>query len=94
MAKEKIQKNKQRSTKHIYKTKDRVTLTPLKTGGELRCSGRVELVNLFILPPYFFNKYILKLLLRNYTMTFYYNIHVCKSCKISLRSVQRQKLIK
>jgi hypothetical protein len=31
--------NKQRSTKHTYKTKDRVT--PLKTGGELRCSGRV-----------------------------------------------------
>jgi len=32
MAKEKVQKNKQRSTKHIYKTKDRVTRTPLKTG--------------------------------------------------------------
>ena len=41
MAKEKVQKNKQRSTKHIYKTKDRVTRTPLRTGGELRCSGRV-----------------------------------------------------
>ena len=41
MAKEKVQKNKQRSTKHIYKTKDRVTRTPLKTGGELRCSRRV-----------------------------------------------------
>jgi hypothetical protein len=41
--KEKVQKNKQRSTKHTctYKTKDRVTRTPLKTGGELRCSGRV-----------------------------------------------------
>jgi len=35
--KEKVQKNKQRSTKHTYKTKDRVTRTPLKTGGELRC---------------------------------------------------------
>ena len=34
-------KDKQRSTKHTYKTKDRVTRTPLKTGGELRCSGRV-----------------------------------------------------
>jgi len=34
--KEKVQKDKQRSTKHIYKTKDRVT--PLKFGGELRCS--------------------------------------------------------
>jgi hypothetical protein len=31
----------QRSTKHTYKTKYRVTRTPLKTGGELRCSGRV-----------------------------------------------------
>jgi hypothetical protein len=25
---------KQRSTKHTYKTKDRVTRTPLKTGGD------------------------------------------------------------
>ena len=40
--KEKLQKDKQRSTKHIYKTKDRVTRTPLKTGGELGCSGRVS----------------------------------------------------
>jgi hypothetical protein len=39
--KEKVQKDKQRSTKHTYKTKDRVTRTPLKTGCELRCSGRV-----------------------------------------------------
>jgi hypothetical protein len=35
-SKEKVQKDKQRSTKHTYKTKDRVTRTPLKTGGELR----------------------------------------------------------
>jgi hypothetical protein len=40
--KEKVQKDKQRSTKHPYKTKDRVTWTPLKTGGELRCSGKVS----------------------------------------------------
>ena len=36
---------KRKSTKGqttIYKTKDRVTRTPLKTGGELRCSGRVS----------------------------------------------------
>jgi len=39
--KEKLQKHKQRSTKHTYKTKDRVTRTPMKIGGELRCSGRV-----------------------------------------------------
>jgi hypothetical protein len=39
----KVQKDKQRSRKHIYKTKDRVPQTPLKTrgGGELRCFGRV-----------------------------------------------------
>ena len=37
-----VQKDKQRSTKHIYKAKDRVTRTPLKTGGELRCSGRAS----------------------------------------------------
>jgi hypothetical protein len=36
------QKDKQRSTRHTYKTKDRVTRTPLKTGGELRWSGRVS----------------------------------------------------
>jgi len=35
--KEKVQKDKQRSTKHTHKTKDRVTRSPLKTGGELRC---------------------------------------------------------
>jgi bacterioferritin (cytochrome b1) len=29
---EKEQKDKQRSTKHTHKTKDRVTRTPLKTG--------------------------------------------------------------
>jgi len=40
--KEKVQKDKQRSTKHTYKTKDRVTRAPLKTGGELRFSGRVS----------------------------------------------------
>ena len=40
--KEKGQKDKQRSTKHTYKTKDRVTRTPLKTGGDLRCSGKVS----------------------------------------------------
>jgi len=33
----KVQKDKQRSTKHTYKTKVRI-----KTGGELRCSGRVS----------------------------------------------------
>ena len=41
-SKEKVQKDQQRSTKHTYKTKDRVTRTPLKTGGELRYSGRVS----------------------------------------------------
>jgi len=31
-SKEKVQKDKQRFTKHTHKTKDRVTRTPLKTG--------------------------------------------------------------
>ena len=35
-------KSTQRSTKHTHKTKDQVTRTPLKTGGELWCSGRVS----------------------------------------------------
>ena len=41
-SKEKVQKDKQRSTKHTHKTKDRVTRIPLITGGELGCSGRVR----------------------------------------------------
>jgi hypothetical protein len=40
--KEKVQKDKQRSTQHTYKTKDRVTRTPLKTEGELMYSVRVS----------------------------------------------------
>ena len=34
-------KDKQRHTKHTHKTKDRIIRTALKTGDELRCSGRV-----------------------------------------------------
>ena len=34
-SKEKVQNDKHRSTKHTYKTKYRVTRTPLKTGGQL-----------------------------------------------------------
>jgi len=41
-ARESVQKEKQRSTKHTYKTRNRVTRTPLKTRGELSCSGRVS----------------------------------------------------
>jgi hypothetical protein len=40
--KEKVQKDKQRFTQHTYKTRDQVTRTPLKTGGELSCSERVS----------------------------------------------------
>jgi hypothetical protein len=40
--KKKVLKDKQRSTKHTHKTKDRVKRTPLNTGGELMCSGRVS----------------------------------------------------
>jgi hypothetical protein len=38
----KPQKDKQRSTKHTHTIWDRVTRTPLKAGGELRCSWRVS----------------------------------------------------
>ena len=41
-SKGKVQKDMQRSTKHMHKTKDRETRTPLKTEGELMCSGRVS----------------------------------------------------
>jgi hypothetical protein len=37
---EALKKEKQQSTKHTYETKDRATRAPLKTGGELKCSGR------------------------------------------------------
>ena len=40
--KDQRKKVKQRSSKHYAKTKDEVTRTPLKNGGELRCSGRVS----------------------------------------------------
>ena len=36
----KVQKDKQRSTKHTYKTEDRATRTPLKTGDELKYLGK------------------------------------------------------
>jgi hypothetical protein len=42
MDKRKSAKGQTTSTKYIYKTKDRVTRTPLKTGGELGCYGRVS----------------------------------------------------
>jgi hypothetical protein len=34
--KEKVQKDKQRTTKHTHKTKDRVIRTPLKTNNDLQ----------------------------------------------------------
>ena len=40
--KKREKKDKQRSTKHTHKTKDRVTRTLLRTGGELRCSRTVR----------------------------------------------------
>ena len=40
--KDKVQKDKLRSTKHTYKTKDRVTRTPRQIGCELRYSGGVS----------------------------------------------------
>jgi hypothetical protein len=37
-----VQKDKQRSIKHKYKTIDRVTWTPLTTGGDIRCPWRMS----------------------------------------------------
>jgi hypothetical protein len=34
MAKEKVQKDKQRSTKHTHKTTDRITRAPIKNRGQ------------------------------------------------------------
>ena len=44
MAKRKVQKDKQRSTKHTHKTKDRVTRTPINTGGELGCVPKEKII--------------------------------------------------
>ena len=41
-SKERVQRDKQQSTQHTYKSKDRVRRSPLNTGGELRSSGRVN----------------------------------------------------
>jgi len=38
----KRKRTKGHATIYTHKTKDRVTRTSLKTGGELRCSGRVN----------------------------------------------------
>ena len=46
--KERVQRNKQRSTKHTHKTKDGETRTPFKTGGELMSSGRVAVPVLLV----------------------------------------------
>jgi len=40
--KEKDKRNKQRSQNTTQKTKDRVTRTPLKPEGEIKCSGGVS----------------------------------------------------
>ena len=50
--KEKVQKDKQRSTKHTHKTKDRVLRTPVTTGGELGCSRRVSIFFFFWILPH------------------------------------------
>ena len=71
--KEKVQKDKQRSAKHTHKTKDRVTRTPLKTGDELMCSGRVS--SLFI---------CMNLWNRKKSMSLWWNFfHVSRQIQIS-----------
>ena len=47
-------KKKEKRTKHTHKTKDRVTRPPLKTGGELRYSGR-EVVSSPLVAPFIWN---------------------------------------
>jgi hypothetical protein len=47
--KEKVQKDKQRSTKHTYRTKDPVTRTPIKIGGYAVPAPLVASVVTFVL---------------------------------------------
>jgi hypothetical protein len=48
--KEKVQIDKQWFIKHTHKANDRVTRTPLKTRGELRCPGRVSVPASLVAP--------------------------------------------
>jgi hypothetical protein len=48
MAKRKVQTNKQRPIKHTFKTKDRVTQTPLKTEDEFKSSVNKDIVHIHI----------------------------------------------
>jgi hypothetical protein len=48
--KEKVQKNKQRYTKHTYKTKDRVKRTPLKTGVNSYSEKNVQQAVIIVFP--------------------------------------------
>ena len=43
--KEKVQKDKQRSTKHTHIANDRITRTPLKFGGELRATNQICVIS-------------------------------------------------
>ena len=52
MAKRKSTKRQTGFTKHTHKTKDRVTRTPLKTEGELRCSGRQRRSCIYAVMPW------------------------------------------
>ena len=49
-SKEKVQKDKERSTNYTHKTKDRVTRTPLKTGVNLAASEGYEVPAPLVVP--------------------------------------------
>jgi hypothetical protein len=51
--KEKVPKDKQRFPKHTHKAKYRVTRTPLKTGNDHVCSGRVGVPAPLVAPVVF-----------------------------------------
>jgi hypothetical protein len=63
---EKVQKDKQRSTKHTHKTKDCVTRPPLKTGGELKYSTSVFFIIFRCIPLYEFYMCIFHLSISQY----------------------------
>ena len=69
-----MQKDKQRSTKHTHKTKDPVTRTPLNTGSELKCSGRVSVFhfNTILLAGHFYQS--------NYQPIQYYFLENHENC--------------
>ena len=103
MAKRKIQKDKQQSTKHTQKTKDRATRIPLMIGDELRCSGivcssrstsgtcRVNLVTNPVISHEWCSRNSRSISFNSHLITFYSVICFCFSYSKAIKRWQRNR---